>query len=111
MPRVYRLSSPNEGTHRLLTEFDAPPAGKRFSIVTITRTGTFRDPRYGEFDITRDMLLSTVRNHQPGMGAAAEIEELSVEGDCLRHCGSVGSATSVPSTTMILLTTNRTRST
>ncbi len=97
--RTYQLSGEATGTHRLLTEFDAPAPGKRSSMVTITRTGTFRDPRYGEFDITRDMLLSMVRNHQsgaagqaifidvnhqPGLGAAAEVKELSVEGNRLR---------------------------
>lgn len=73
--------------------------GKTASWVTVTRTGKFRDPRYGEFEITRAMLLAMVENfdkhtygqdiffdvaHQPSNGAAAKVTKLSVEGDRLR---------------------------
>ncbi len=85
---------------RLLSGTAALPSdGKATSWVTLTRTGSFTDPRYGRFEITRDMLLSMVRNfdagtvgtdifldvnHQPGDGAAAKILRLSVEGERLR---------------------------
>lgn len=73
--------------------------GKTSSWVTVTRTGTFSDPRYGQFAITRDMLLQMVANfearvlgqdvfidvsHRPDNGAAGKVLKLSVEGDRLR---------------------------
>lgn len=73
-------------------------AGKQ-SWVTLTRTGNFRDPRYGEFEITRALLDEMVRNfeantygqkifldvaHKPDNGAAAEVLKLAIEGDRLR---------------------------
>lgn len=66
---------------------------------TLTRTGNFWDPRYGDFEITRDMLLQMVSNfekctygqdifidvsHEPSKGAAAKIVKLTVEGTKLR---------------------------
>jgi len=69
------------------------------SWVTVTRTGKFWDPRYGDFEITRTMLSDMVRNfdantygqeifidvaHKPQDGSAAKILKLSVEGDRLR---------------------------
>lgn len=66
---------------------------------TLTRTGSFFDPRYGKFDITREMLLQMVSNfdkgtygqeifidvsHEPSKGAAAKILKLTVEGTKLR---------------------------
>lgn len=66
--------------------------------VTVTRIGQFFDPRYGEFEITRAMLLDMVRNftartygqdifldvaHQPDNGAAGKVTRLWVEGDRL----------------------------
>ncbi len=73
--------------------------GKSSSWVTVTRTGSFSDPRYGKFDITRPMLLAMVANfeqrtfgqdvfidvaHKPDGGAAGKILRLTVEGDRLR---------------------------
>lgn len=73
-------------------------AGKQ-TWVTVTRTGTFTDPRYGEFSITPAMLAEMVRNfeanaygqdifldvaHKPDQGAAAKFLKLSVEGNRLR---------------------------
>jgi len=73
--------------------------GVKTATVTITRTGRFTDPRYGTFDITREMLLGMVRNfdantygqevfidvnHEPGKGAAAKVVRLSVDGNRLR---------------------------
>lgn len=69
------------------------------SWVTVTRTGRFSDPRYGQFDITPAMLAQMVRNfdsrvlgqdvfldveHQPANGAAAKVLRLAVEGSKLR---------------------------
>jgi hypothetical protein len=66
--------------------------------VTVTRAGTFWDPRYGEFDITPAMLAEMVRNfdartygqdvfidisHKPQNGSAGKINRLWVEGDRL----------------------------
>lgn len=66
---------------------------------TLTRAGTFYDPRYDNFEITRDMLLQMVSNfdkgtygqeifidvsHEPSKGAAAKIVKLTVEGTKLR---------------------------
>lgn len=73
--------------------------GKTTSWVTVTRTGKFSDPRYGQFEISREMLLSMVRNfdartygqdifidvsHKPDTGAAGKVVKLTVEGDRLR---------------------------
>ncbi|MBZ0104653.1 MAG: phage protease [Sulfuricella denitrificans] len=100
--RTFRLSDDSgaAGVIRFLSGFRAELAeGKTSSWVTVTRTGKFSDPRYGAFDITRDMLLSMVRNfdartfgqdifidvnHQPGNGAAGKVAKLAVEGDRLR---------------------------
>ncbi len=68
--------------------------------MTITRVGTFKDPRYGEFSITFDMLNQMVSNfkantygqdiaidvaYNPSNGAAGKITALSVEGQRLRR--------------------------
>lgn len=81
------------GLHVILEE------GKTSSWVTVTRTGKFKDPRYGEFEISRKMLQDMVANfnanvygqdifydvaHKPENGAAGKILKLSVEGDRLR---------------------------
>ena len=73
--------------------------GTRQSWVTVTRTGKFADPRYGDFEITRPMLLAMVGNfdkrtfgqdvfidvaHNPSGGAAGKVLKLTVEGDRLR---------------------------
>lgn len=73
--------------------------GKTQSWVTVTRTGTFNDPRYGEFEISRTMLSAMVKNfddrvygqdifydvaHNPNDGAAGRVLKLKVEGDRLR---------------------------
>lgn len=67
--------------------------------VTVTKIGHFYDPRYGDFDITRDMLLAMIDNfnkrtygqdifldvaHAPSHGAAAKFLKLSLEGNKLR---------------------------
>lgn len=73
--------------------------GRKSVVVTVTRTGTFHDPRYGEFEITRDMLLSMVRNfdakvygqeialdvsHAPQNGAAGFFKRLFLDENKLR---------------------------
>jgi len=73
--------------------------GKTSSIVTIIRTGSFNHPKYGRFDVTRELLEQMVGNfeartygqdifidvaHKPEDGAAGEIKRLFVEGNRLR---------------------------
>ncbi|ERE05314.1 hypothetical protein O166_10105 [Pseudogulbenkiania ferrooxidans EGD-HP2] len=70
------------------------PDAKPVSWVTLSREGSFSDPRYGRFEISRDMQLAMVRNfeagvagtdiflgvnHQPGDGAAAKVCKLAVD--------------------------------
>lgn len=74
-------------------------AESRKTVVTITRAGTFSDPRYGTFDITRAMLEEMVRNfdarvygqdialdvsHKPEDGAAGWFRRLFLDGNKLR---------------------------
>ena len=92
--------SPIPGAVRFLSGLHVSlQEGQRTSVVTLTRTGSFTDPRYGRFEISREMLLQMVENfrrgtygqdifidvaHQPSNGAAAKVLELSVEGNRLR---------------------------
>ena len=102
--RIIKLSAKaSEGVIRFVSEQKLALAeGKRTSIVTVTRTGTFTDPRYGEFEISKDMLLAMVSNfknnaygqdifidvaHKPDDGAAGKIINLSVKGN--RLCAAV----------------------
>lgn len=99
--RIIKLSAGENGqTIRFLSRCKIELAeGKTTSTVTVTRTGTFTDPRYGRFTISKDMLLAMVNNfknntygqdiftdvdHKPGNGAAGKIISLSVEGNRLR---------------------------
>lgn len=100
--RHFRLSQkPLVRTIRILSGTVTMPAddSKITSVVTVTRCGSFTDPRYGRFEITREMLFSMVRNfdagtvgvdifldvsHKPEDGAAAKILKLTVEGSRLR---------------------------
>lgn len=100
MTRILRLSQDSAGrTVRFLSGLVDLPEGKDTIWVTVTRTGSFSDPRYGRFEISRDMLMSMVRNfdarvlgqdvfldveHKPADGAAAKVLRLAVEGDRLR---------------------------
>jgi hypothetical protein len=92
---------PAADTRHFLSQLPAsadPEPAKR-SIVTITRTGEFSDPRYGKFEITPALLAQMVRNfeartigddvfidvsHKPEDGAAAKVLSLRVEGNRLR---------------------------
>lgn len=91
-----QLSPPASDVRRVLVQLSD---GGSPNWVTITRTGSFTDPRYGRFEITLAMLESMVRNfdakvvgqdvfidvdHRPGDGAAARILALAVEGNRLR---------------------------
>lgn len=73
--------------------------GAKTSWVTVTRTGTFTDPRYGAFDITPAMLAQMVSNfdgrvlgqdvffdvaHKPNDGAACRVLKLAVDNGRLR---------------------------
>lgn len=94
------LSEASAGTVRFLSGIHVRlDEGKTQSWVTVTRTGTFNDPRYGEFEISRDMLNAMVKNfnervygqdifydvsHEPSNGAAGKVLALKVEGDRLR---------------------------
>jgi len=94
------LSEAPAGTVRFLSGIHVTlDEGKTQSWVTVTRTGIFRDPRYGEFEISKAMLLSMVDNfdrrvygqdvffdvaHKPNDGAAGKVLKLKVEGDRLR---------------------------
>jgi len=95
--RHIRLSDPT--TARRVLTGPVQLADEGTSWVTITRTGSFSDPRYGQFEITLAMLNNMVANfdarvlgvdvfidvnHQPGDGAAARILALKVEGQRLR---------------------------
>ena len=100
--RIFRLSESESETKTLRVlsaQATLPQSGKGTSWVTVTRTGSFTDPRYGRFEITPTMLSSMVANfeagivgqdvfldvnHKPGDGSAAKILKLSVEGNRLR---------------------------
>lgn len=101
-PHQFRLEAPPPAARRVLSvrlaADDAPGAGHT-SVVTITRVGTFTDPRYGEFAITPQMLAQMVTNfkqrtygqdifidvaHRPDQGAAARVLALAVDGGRLR---------------------------
>jgi len=73
--------------------------GKRSSTVTIIRTGSFNHPKYGRFEVTRELIEGMVHNfdartygqdifidvaHEPNKGAAGEVKRLFVEGNRLR---------------------------
>lgn len=101
--RIFRLEAgANEGVKRFLGDrVDARSLaeGRKTTVVTVTRTGRFFDPRYGEFEITRQMLLSMVSNfesgvygqkivldlaHKPQDGAAGFFKRLFLDGNKLR---------------------------
>ena len=67
--------------------------------VTVTKIGKFFDPRYGDFEITRAMLLAMISNfekrtygqdifldvsHEPSHGAAAQFIKLEIKDSKLR---------------------------
>ncbi|MFP4615577.1 MAG: hypothetical protein ACLFRB_06845 [Thiohalorhabdus sp.] len=94
-------SGSHEGAIRFLgdrVEARELAEGQR-KVVTVTRAGTFFDPRYGEFEISRKMLQQMVENfdnnvygqevaldvsHRPQDGAAGWIRRLFLDGNKLR---------------------------
>jgi hypothetical protein len=102
--RHIRLSVDDEqkgppGLVRFLSQRVELAEGVRQSWVTLTRTGQFSDPRYGDFEITPTHLAQMVDNfnrrtlgqdvfldvaHRPSDGAAAKVLRLSVENGRLR---------------------------
>lgn len=92
-------SSPSQRVRFLAGKVTLPGSDKKTSWITLTRVGSFTDPRYGRFDITRPMLLSMIKNHEsnlvgidifidvahkPENGAAAKIVKLALDGSRLR---------------------------
>lgn len=97
--RVLRLDEGDHDVRRVICSDVQLAEGQQRSWVTITRTGSFTDPRYGRFEITPKMLAEMVRNfeagvvgtdifldvnHKPGDGAAAKVLSLKVDGGRLR---------------------------
>lgn len=99
--QIFSLADGDPQTMRFVCGLDGIRLGEgvKRTTVTITRTGVFTDPRYGRFEISREMLLAMVRNfeartygqeifidvnHEPGKGAAAQVVALSVDGQRLR---------------------------
>ena len=87
------------GRVRFLSQKVQLADGQKQTWVTMTRTGKFTDPRYGEFEITPFMLAEMVSNFDKGVlgqdvfidvshktsdGAAAKVLKLAVEGGRLR---------------------------
>ena len=96
----FRLAESPTSVRRLtatrLDAFSLTEVGRK--AVTITRAGTFYDPRYGEFEISTALLAEMVRNfdaraygqdifidvaHRPEDGSAGRITRLWVDGDRL----------------------------
>lgn len=98
--RHFTLSGEDDATtRRVITNAVSLAEGQHRSWVTVTRTGSFTDPRYGRFEITPKMLTDMVRNfdagvvgtdifidvdHKPGDGAAAKVLALRVDNGRLR---------------------------
>lgn len=97
--RHIKLSGDDGESRRVISNAVELAEGSRRSWVTITRVGSFTDPRYGRFEITTAMLSQMVRNfdagvagqevffdvdHKPGDGSAAKILSLRVDGGRLR---------------------------
>lgn len=97
--RVFKLADGDAPTRRVICGDVELAEGQQRSWVTVTRTGSFTDPRYGRFEITPKMLAEMVRNfdanvvgldifldinHEPGKGAAAKVLALKVDGGRLR---------------------------
>lgn len=90
---------PGPGVTRFYSQVVELAEGTTQSWVTITRTGNFTDPRYGNFAITPTQLTQMVENfnnrvlgqdvfldvaHRPNDGAAGKFVRLAVEGSKLR---------------------------
>lgn len=97
--RILRLADGDVTARRIISAEVKLAEGVNRSVVTVTRTGKFWDPRYGDFEITATMLSEMVRNfdaraagqdifidvdHKPGNGAAAKVVRLFTDGGRLR---------------------------
>lgn len=97
--RIVKLEEGAGRKIRFVSDRISLDEGRSSSVVNITRTGRFHDPRYGDFDITPTMLQEMVSNfdkhtygqdifldvaHKPSDGAAAKVNRLFVQGDRLR---------------------------
>lgn len=100
--RIISLATPIDALSRRILASQVQSSTvqlKKQTWITLTREGSFTDPRYGRFEITHPMLLSMVDNfkgdvvgidifidvnHEPQKGAAAKIIELAVQGSRLR---------------------------
>lgn len=98
--RLFSLAEPDApGRVRFLSLPVELAEGATTSWVTVTRTGSFTDPRYGRFEITPAMLQQMVSNfenrvfgqdvfidvaHKPADGAAAKVLRLAVQEGKLR---------------------------
>lgn len=98
--RIFKLEAEApDGVRRFCGDIVSLAEGKKVVTLTITRTGKFYDPRYGEFEITRKMLNSMVSNfknnvygqkivldvsHNASNGAAGFFQELFVDQGRLR---------------------------
>lgn len=100
IPRRFLLDERDAGrVVRFVASEISLSEGVTRSWVTLTRTGSFTDPRYGRFEITPKMLADMVRNftagtygqeifidvaHEPDKGAAAKVLSLKADGNRLR---------------------------
>lgn len=97
--RIIKLTSASSKTVRFLASAVSVDSERKTSVVTLTRTGQFFDPRYGKFDITTTMLNQMVANfdsgvfgqdimidraHEANAGAAGTITKLFLDGNKLR---------------------------
>ncbi|MBR8137193.1 phage protease [Burkholderia cenocepacia] len=97
--RHIRLEEPSPQLLRILSECIQLQEGETQTWVTVTRTGQFKHPTYGDFEITQKTLQDIVTNfdrrvygqdvfidvaHEPKNGAAAKVLKLAVEGNKLR---------------------------
>jgi len=95
--RLNESSTPNHV--RLLSETVFLSEGIQKSWVTLTRSGHFHHPKFGQFDHNRQLFESFIKNfkgniygqdvaidveHKPSNGAAGYIKDLRIDGRKLR---------------------------
>ena len=98
--RRIRLKESEPGNSiRILSDAVSVDADRPQSWVTITRTGTYHHPKYGQFEISRHTLSEMIRNfqantygqdiaidvaHKPEDGSAGFVKDLRIENGKLR---------------------------
>lgn len=98
--RVFKLEQySHDNIRRFISDRISLSEDKREIVLTVTRMGKFFDPRYGDFEITRDMLLSMIKNfdsgvygqeivldraHKPSDGSCGFFRKLFLDGTKLR---------------------------